>query len=61
MLKKPEHEVKIIGTRHGEKLYETLLTKEEKVLFTRIISAGPMLMLGENGVNMGDNVISKLS
>ena len=31
MLGKPEHEVKIIGTRHGEKLYETLLTKEEKV------------------------------
>jgi len=31
MLKKPEHKVKIIGTRHGEKLYETLLTKEEKV------------------------------
>lgn len=30
-LKKPEHEVKIIGTRHGEKLYETLLTKEEMV------------------------------
>ncbi|NDI34882.1 polysaccharide biosynthesis protein [Chengkuizengella sediminis] len=23
------HEIKIIGTRHGEKLYETLLTKEE--------------------------------
>lgn len=31
MLGKPEHEVKIIGTRHGEKLYETLLTKEEMV------------------------------
>lgn len=31
MLNKPEHEVKIIGTRHGEKLYETLLTKEEMV------------------------------
>ena len=31
MLKKPEHEVKVIGTRHGEKLYETLLTKEEMV------------------------------
>ena len=31
MLDKPEHEVKIIGTRHGEKLYETLLTKEEMV------------------------------
>jgi len=25
------HEVKTIGTRHGEKLYETLLTKEEMV------------------------------
>ena len=28
---RPNHEVKIIGTRHGEKLYETLLTKEEMV------------------------------
>jgi UDP-N-acetylglucosamine 4,6-dehydratase/5-epimerase len=27
----PDHEIKIIGTRHGEKLYETLLTKEEMV------------------------------
>ncbi|NBK97810.1 MAG: NAD-dependent epimerase/dehydratase family protein [Erysipelotrichia bacterium] len=25
----PKHEVKVIGTRHGEKVYETLLTKEE--------------------------------
>lgn len=25
----PKHEIKIIGTRHGEKVYETLLTKEE--------------------------------
>ena len=24
-----KHEIKIIGTRHGEKLYETLLTREE--------------------------------
>ncbi len=24
-----DNEIKIIGTRHGEKLYETLLTKEE--------------------------------
>ena len=31
ILNKPEHEVKVIGTRHGEKLYETLLTKEEMV------------------------------
>jgi UDP-glucose 4-epimerase len=28
---KNEHEIKTIGTRHGEKLYETLLTKEEMV------------------------------
>ena len=25
----PKHEIKVIGTRHGEKVYETLLTKEE--------------------------------
>jgi len=31
LLNKNEHEVKVIGTRHGEKLYETLLTKEEMV------------------------------
>jgi UDP-glucose 4-epimerase len=29
LLDKPDHEIKIIGTRHGEKLYETLLTREE--------------------------------
>ncbi|NTW71216.1 MAG: polysaccharide biosynthesis protein [Eubacteriaceae bacterium] len=27
-----DHEIKIIGTRHGEKLYETLLTKEEYIV-----------------------------
>jgi UDP-glucose 4-epimerase len=31
MLGRPEHPIKIIGTRHGEKRYETLLTKEEKI------------------------------
>lgn len=31
ILGKPNHKVKTIGTRHGEKLYETLLTKEEMV------------------------------
>ncbi len=30
-LNKPEYPVKVIGTRHGEKLYETLLTREEMV------------------------------
>ncbi|QOY52691.1 polysaccharide biosynthesis protein [Candidatus Sulfurimonas baltica] len=31
ILNKSEHVVKVIGTRHGEKLYETLLTREEMV------------------------------
>ena len=31
LLGKPKNVVKVIGTRHGEKLYETLLTKEEMV------------------------------
>ena len=28
---KPDYPIKVIGTRHGEKLYETLLTREEMV------------------------------
>lgn len=31
LFNRPNHEVKVIGTRHGEKLYEALMTKEEKV------------------------------
>ena len=31
LLNSHDSEIKIIGTRHGEKLYETLLTKEEMV------------------------------
>ena len=31
LMGKPDHKVEVIGTRHGEKLYETLLTKEEMV------------------------------
>jgi UDP-glucose 4-epimerase len=27
---KPKHEVRVIGTRHGEKLYEALLSREER-------------------------------
>ena len=27
----PQHEVRVIGTRHGEKLYEALLSREEMV------------------------------
>lgn len=31
MMGKPNHEVRVIGTRHGEKLYESLLSREELV------------------------------
>jgi UDP-glucose 4-epimerase len=31
LLNNPEHKISIIGTRHGEKLYEALLTREEMV------------------------------
>ncbi|MBT9493223.1 MAG: polysaccharide biosynthesis protein [Paucibacter sp.] len=30
LMKRPDHEVRIIGTRHGEKLYEALLSREER-------------------------------
>jgi UDP-glucose 4-epimerase len=29
VLARPDHEIKVIGTRHGEKLYESLLSREE--------------------------------
>lgn len=31
LMGKPRHEVQVIGTRHGEKLYEALLSREEMV------------------------------
>jgi len=31
LLGEPEHKVRVIGTRHGEKLYEVLLSREEMV------------------------------
>lgn len=31
MLGVPNHEIRVIGTRHGEKLYEALLSREERV------------------------------
>jgi UDP-glucose 4-epimerase len=30
VLDRPDHPIQIIGTRHGEKLYETLLSREER-------------------------------
>jgi UDP-glucose 4-epimerase len=31
IMSKPNHEIRVIGTRHGEKLYEALLSREERV------------------------------
>lgn len=31
LLEVPDHDIQIIGTRHGEKLYEALLSREERV------------------------------
>jgi UDP-N-acetylglucosamine 4,6-dehydratase/5-epimerase len=31
LMGKPEHSIEVIGTRHGEKLYEALLSREEMV------------------------------
>jgi len=42
----PDHKVKIIGTRHGEKLYETLLTTEEMV---RAIDMGEYFRIPVDG------------
>lgn len=32
LLNRPDHEVRVIGTRHGEKLYESLLSREERAV-----------------------------
>lgn len=37
------------------KILDKFMTKEEKELFTRIISAGPLLMIGGNGIEMVNN------
>ena len=30
LMQRPQYEIRVIGTRHGEKLYETLLSREER-------------------------------
>jgi UDP-N-acetylglucosamine 4,6-dehydratase/5-epimerase len=32
LLNRPNHEVRMIGTRHGEKIYESLLSREERAV-----------------------------
>jgi len=62
----PEYKIKTIGTRHGEKLYETLLTKEEMV---KAIDLGEYYRIPADTKNLnynqffeeGDEVITESS
>lgn len=70
ILNKESHEIKIIGTRHGEKLYETLLTREEKIRSievdnyfripadSRDLNYGKYFEEGEEVITMGDEYTS---
>jgi UDP-glucose 4-epimerase len=65
-----ENEIQIIGTRHGEKVYETLLTKEEKMRSTdlnryyqvaadnRDLNYEKYLSEGSHGISMMDEYTS---
>ena len=66
ILGKSDHKIKTIGTRHGEKLYETLLTKEEMV---KAIDLGEYYRIPADTKNLnynqffeeGDEVITESS
>lgn len=63
----PDHPINVIGTRHGEKLYETLLTREEKVSAedlggyyrippdTRDLNYAKYFVEGEKGITEADD------
>lgn len=46
LFNRPDHTVRTIGTRHGEKLYEVLMTKEERV---RSIDMGSYFKIPADG------------
>ena len=64
LLGRPDHKITIIGTRHGEKLYETLLTKEEMV---KAIDLGDYYRIPVDGRNLnydkffdhGDKIVTE--
>ena len=67
MMERPEHEVRVIGTRHGEKLYETLLSREEMAAAEdlgdyfrvppdlRDLNYGKFVEEGEPGISMAQD------
>ena len=52
MLKRENHPIKIIGIRHGEKLYETLLTKEE---MAKAVDLGKYYMIPSDNRDLNYN------
>lgn len=66
ILDKPEHKINIIGTRHGEKLHEVLLSKEEMFSSEDLgnyfrISPDDRDLNYENYVDKGDENLSNSS
>ena len=65
-MNKPDHQVKIIGTRHGEKLYESLLSCEEMACavdmgnYFRIPPDGRDLNYGKF-IDQGDSKLTRTS
>ena len=63
LMKRQDHEVRVIGTRHGEKLYEALLSREERAAaedlggYYRVPPDGRDLNY-EKFVNQGETSIS---
>lgn len=60
----PNHPIEIIGTRHGEKLYETLLSREELVFARDLgdyycVSPDMRDLNYEKYINRGEEVISR--
>src|SRR3546814_16948709 len=66
MLDRPDHEVRSIGTRHGEKLFESLLSHEERAVADDIgdyfrvppdgrdLNSAKFFDPGEEGLNQGE-------
>jgi UDP-glucose 4-epimerase len=67
VMERPDHEVREIGTRHGEKLYESLLTREEAASAEdlgdyyrvppdgRDLNYGKFVEQGETAITLGED------
>ncbi len=67
LMKRQDHEVRVIGTRHGEKLYEALLSREERAAAEdlggyyrvppdgRDLNYGKFVEQGETAISVSDD------